>query len=64
MPRTYYERAEDWMVTCPVCHGKGTIGEGDSRRLCPKCGGAGNLSSTPETRKLVRDSTWSGMIID
>ena len=28
MPRTYYERDEDWLVTCPECHGEGTIGTG------------------------------------
>jgi DnaJ-class molecular chaperone len=28
MPRKYYERAEDWMVTCPECHGRGTIVRG------------------------------------
>ena len=38
MPRRYYEREEDWMVTCPECHGRGTIGTGDSRKRCPKCG--------------------------
>jgi hypothetical protein len=36
MPRTYYERAEDWMVTCPVCHGKGTIGKGGFEKIVPK----------------------------
>jgi hypothetical protein len=28
MPRRYYERDEDWLVTCPECHGEGTIGKG------------------------------------
>jgi hypothetical protein len=57
MPRKYYERAEDWMVTCSVCHGSGATGEGDSRKRCPKCDGAGRLSSTPQTRKALRNST-------
>jgi len=43
MPRQYYERDEDWMVTCPECQGKGTIGTGDSRKRCPKCDGAGRI---------------------
>jgi len=43
MSRRYYERAEDWMVTCPDCRGEGTIGTGDSRKRCPKCGGSGRL---------------------
>jgi len=57
MPRKFYDRAEDWMVTCPVCHGTGATGEGDSRKRCPKCDGAGKLSSTPQTRKSIRNST-------
>ena len=57
MPRKYYERAEDWMVTCPVCHGTGTTGEEVLRKRCPKCDGAGKLSSTPQTRKAIRNST-------
>ena len=28
VPRTYYERDSDWLVTCPVCHGEGSIGKG------------------------------------
>ena len=52
-----YDRAEDWMVTCSVCHGSGAIGEGDLRKRCPNCDGAGKVSSTPKTRKLLRDST-------
>ena len=28
MSGRYYERDEDWLVTCPECHGKGTIGTG------------------------------------
>jgi DnaJ-class molecular chaperone len=51
MPRKFYERAEDWLVTCPVCHGTGATGEGDSRKRCPKCDGAGKVSSTSQTRK-------------
>jgi len=43
MPRKYYERGEDWLVTCPVCHGTGTTGEGISRKRCPKCDGTGKL---------------------
>jgi len=43
MPRKYYERGEDWLATCPVCHGTGTTGEGISRKRCPKCDGAGKL---------------------
>jgi len=42
-PRKYYERGDDWLVTCPVCHGIGTTGEGVSRKRCPKCDGAGKL---------------------
>ena len=42
MPRNY-ERDEDWLVVCPVCHGTGTIGEGASRKRCLKCDGAGKL---------------------
>jgi RecJ-like exonuclease len=57
MPRRSYERAEDWMVTCSVCHGTGTVGEGDSRKRCPNCEGAGQVSSTQKTRKLIRNST-------
>jgi len=57
MPRKYYERAEDWLVTCPVCHGTGTAGEGGSRKRCPKCDGARKLSSTQQTRKSIRNST-------
>jgi len=63
MPRRLYDRAEDWMVTCSVCHGSGAIGEGDLRKRCPNCDGAGKVSSTPQTRKLIRDSTWYGVII-
>jgi hypothetical protein len=29
MSRRYYERAEDWMVTCPECQGILTIGGGN-----------------------------------
>jgi len=36
MPRICSERDEDWMVTCPECHGRGTIGVDDSRKRCPK----------------------------
>jgi len=43
VPRKYYERGDDWLVTCPVCHGTGTTGEGVSRKRCPKCDGAGKL---------------------
>ncbi|MDH5753608.1 MAG: hypothetical protein OEY95_00135 [Candidatus Bathyarchaeota archaeon] len=43
MPRKYYERGEDWLITCPVCRGTGTTGEGVSRKRCPKCDGAGKL---------------------
>jgi len=43
MPRRLYDRAEDWMVTCSVCHGSGAIGEGDSRKRCPNCKGAGKV---------------------
>jgi DnaJ-class molecular chaperone len=43
MSRKSYERDEDWLVTCPVCHGTGTTGEGASRKRCPKCDGAGKL---------------------
>jgi len=57
LPRKYYERAEDWLVTGPVCHGTGTAGEGDSRKRCPKCDGAGKVSSTSQTRKSIRNST-------
>ena len=32
MSRKYYERDEDWLVTCPECHGEGTIGKGVSRK--------------------------------
>ena len=28
MSRRYYERDEDWLVTCPECHGEGTVGMG------------------------------------
>jgi DnaJ-class molecular chaperone len=55
MPRKYYERREDWLVTCPVCHGTGSAGEGDSRKRCPKCDGAGKINSTPQTRKSIRN---------
>jgi cytochrome c553 len=27
-PRRSYDRAEDWMVTCSVCHGTGATGKG------------------------------------
>ena len=57
MPGRSYDRAEDWMVTCSVCHGSGATGEGDIRKRCPNCEGAGKVSSTPQTRKLIRDST-------
>ena len=57
MPRRLYDRAEDWMVTCSVCHGSGATGEGDLRKRCPNCDGAGKVSSTPQTRKIIRDST-------
>ncbi|MHA2186048.1 MAG: hypothetical protein ACXAAI_13730 [Promethearchaeota archaeon] len=57
MPRRLYDRAEDWMVTCSVCHGSGATGEGDLRKRCPNCEGAGKVRSTPHTRKLIRDST-------
>jgi len=57
MPGRSYDRAEDWMVTCSVCHGSGATGEGDIRKRCPNCKGAGKVSSTPQTRKLIRDST-------
>jgi len=57
LPRRSYDRAEDWMVTCPVCHGTGATGEGDSRKRCPNCEGAGQVSSTLQTRKLIRNST-------
>jgi DnaJ-class molecular chaperone len=43
MPGTYYERDEDWLVTCPECHGNGTVGTGASRRKCLKCDGAGRI---------------------
>ena len=43
MSRRSYERDEDWLVTCPVCNGTGTTGEGVSRKRCPKCDGAGKL---------------------
>jgi len=57
MPRRSYDRTEDWMVTCSVCHGSGATGEGDLRKRCPNCDGAGKVRSTPQTRKLIRDST-------
>ena len=57
MPRKYYERPEDWLVTCPLCHGIGTTDEGRSRKRCQKCEGAGKLSSTTQTRKSIRNST-------
>ncbi len=57
VPRRLYDRAEDWMVTCSVCHGSGATGEGDLRKRCPNCDGAGKVSSNPQTRKLIRDST-------
>jgi DnaJ-class molecular chaperone len=43
MSGTYYERDEDWLITCPECHGNGTIGTGVSRIKCPKCGGSGRI---------------------
>ena len=43
MSGRYYERDEDWLVTCPECQGKGTIGHGDSRVRCSKCDGAGKI---------------------
>ena len=43
MSRKYYEREDDWLVTCPLCHGTGTTGEGVSRKQCPKCDGTGKL---------------------
>ena len=57
VPRRLYDRAEDWMVTCSVCHGSGATGEGDLRKRCPNCEGAGKVRSTPQTRKLIRDPT-------
>jgi DnaJ-class molecular chaperone len=57
MPRRLYDRAEDWMVTCSVCHGSGAIGKGDLRKRCPNCEGAGKVSSTAKTRKLIRNSS-------
>jgi len=56
MPRRLYDRAEDWLVTCSVCHGSGATGKGDLRKRCPNCDGAGKVSSTPQTRKLIQDS--------
>jgi hypothetical protein len=41
--RTYHERDEDWMVTCPECNGAGTIGTGDSRKRCSRCEGSGRI---------------------
>jgi DnaJ-class molecular chaperone len=43
MSGRYYERDEDWLITCPKCHGNGTIGTGVSRIKCPKCKGAGRI---------------------
>jgi len=43
LPRRYYERDEDWLVTCPECRGDGTIGKGISRKRCPICDGTGKL---------------------
>lgn len=57
VPRRSYDRAEDWMVTCSVCHGSGATGEGDLRKRCPNCDGSGKVRSTPKTRKIIRDST-------
>jgi DnaJ-class molecular chaperone len=45
MSETYHERDEDWMVTCPECHGTGAIGTEDSRKRCPKCGGSGRIKT-------------------
>jgi DnaJ-class molecular chaperone len=45
MPRTYYERDEDWLIACPECHGTGTIGAGVSRTKCSKCNGAGKIKT-------------------
>jgi DnaJ-class molecular chaperone len=38
-----YERDEDWLMTCPECHGQGTIGSGDNRVRCSRCNGAGKI---------------------
>ena len=46
MPRRYYERDEDWQVTCPVYLGEGTRGKGVSRKRCPKCDRAGKLDDS------------------
>jgi RecJ-like exonuclease len=57
VPRRSYDRAEDWMVTCSVCHGTGATGKGDLRKRCPNCDGSGKVRSTSKTRKIIRDST-------
>ena len=56
MPRRSYDRAENWMVTCSVCHGSGATGKGDLRKRCPNCEGAGRVRSTPKTRRKLQDS--------
>ena len=33
-------------VTCPLCHGVGTIEGGDRRYTCPFCGGSGRVTSS------------------
>jgi len=43
MPRHYYEREQDWLISCPECHGSGAIGKGISRKRCSKCNGAGKV---------------------
>jgi DnaJ-class molecular chaperone len=43
VPRTYYERDSDWLITCPECHGEGSIGSGVSRIRCSKCDGSGKI---------------------
>jgi len=43
MPGTYYERDEDWLMTCPECRGNGSTGTGALRKKCPKCDGAGRI---------------------
>ena len=58
VPRRSYDRAEDWMVTCSVCHGSGATGEGDLRKRCPNCDGSGKVRSNPQTRKIIRNSSW------
>ena len=36
-----YTRKE--LIPCPICHGKGTTGEGVFRARCINCGGTGKI---------------------